>query len=197
MLDKKNILLIAAAILFVFSVNPLQAQELFVLAPGTDIKVEGTSTLHDWEMVSKGARGQATIELNGSKLATVSDLNVSLEAGSLKSGKGQMDDIAHETLEAKKHPQISFELKEVQQITDDAIKAAGNLTIAGNTRPVVMVVNYKVNGNAISFTGTKDIKFTDFKIDPPKAMFGTIKTGNDLKLSMNATFKKANQQVKQ
>lgn len=197
MLHKINTLLLTIASLFLFFVHPLQAQETFVLASGADLKVEGTSTLHDWEMVTTGATGQAKMQLNGRQIASISDLKVAFAVNSLKSGKGQMDDIAHETLKAKKYPHISFELKEVQQITPDAVKAAGNLTIAGTTRLVTMVVNYAVNDGAISFTGVKNIKFTDFKVDPPKAMFGTIKTGDDLKLTMDLTFKTASQRVQQ
>lgn len=197
MLHKINTLLITIASLFLFFVHPLQAQETFVLASGADLKVEGTSTLHDWEMGTNGATGKAKIELNGRQVVSISDLKVAFAVSSLKSGKGQMDDIAHETLKAKKYPNISFELKEVQQITPDVIKAAGNLTIAGTTRPVTMVMNYAVNDGAISFTGAKNIRFTDFKVDPPKAMFGTIKTGDDLKLLMDVTFNAANQRVQQ
>lgn len=196
MINKRNFVLIAIAGLFLF-LNPLHAQEKFVLASGTDLKVEGTSTLHDWEMVSNKAGGEAIIELNGNQLESIKGLKVTLPVSSLQSGKGQMDNIAHETLKADKHPEIRFELKEVQQITDKMVKASGNLTIAGTTRPVVMEVKYDVNGKTISFTGSKGIRFTDFKMDPPKAMFGTIKTGDELQLSMNATFKSANEQVSQ
>lgn len=197
MLHKRNFMLIAIASLFLFFENPLHAQEKFVLASGTDLKVEGTSTLHDWEMVSNKAGGEAKIKLNGNQLESITGLKVTFPVSSLQSGKSQMDNIAHETLKADKHPEIRFELREVQQITDKTVKASGNLTIAGTTRPVVMEVNYDVNGKTISFTGAKGIKFTDFKVDPPKAMFGTIKTGDELQLSMNATFKSANEQVSQ
>lgn len=189
--NKRNFILAVITGLFLLF-GSLQAQEKFILAPGADLKVAGTSTLHDWEMVSDQAKGEAKIKLSGNRIESVSGLQVSFQVKSLKSGKGQMDDIAHETLKAEKFPVIRFELKEVQQITNNVIKAAGNLTIAGTTRPVVLTVNYKVNGSTISFSGTHDIKFTDYRVDPPKAMFGTIKTGNELKLIMDVFFKPAN-----
>lgn len=197
MLPKKNSILFAIAGLFLFFQNPLQAQEKFVLPSATELKVQGTSTLHDWEMVTNKATGEAIIKLNGNRLESISGLLITFPVNSLKSGKGAMDDIAHETLKAKNNPEIRFELDEVKQITADVVKATGKLTIAGTTRPVIMEVNYTVNGNAITFTGTRGIKFTDFKVDPPKAMFGTIKTGDDLQLLLNTTFKSTNQQVNQ
>ncbi len=197
MLVKRNLILIAIASLFLVFTNLLQAQDKFGLTPGADLKVSGTSTLHDWEMTSKGAAGDAKIVLNGNQIESLSALKVVLAVQSLKSGKNQMDGIAHETLKSDKYPEIRFELTEVKQITANTVKAAGNLTIAGTTRPVLMDVNYTVNGKNISFTGAKDIKFTDFKVDPPKAMFGTIKTGDELRLSLNASFKSVSPQVNQ
>lgn len=193
MLRRRNFILTAIAGMFLLLTNPLFAQEVYVLASGSNLEVAGTSTLHDWEMKTDGAAGEATIKLNGQQITGISEMEIAFAVNSLKSGKGQMDNIAHETLKEEKHPKIRFELTEVKQLTGNTVKAAGNLTIAGTTRPVILEVNYEVKGNTIRFTGTHKIKFTDFKVDPPKAMFGTIKTGDELTLSFFAAYKAANQ----
>ena len=197
MLRKRNHIITAIAGLFLFLANPLLAQEEYLLASATDLKVAGTSTLHDWEMATKEASGEATIKLNGQQIAAIPMLEIAFAVKSLKSGKSQMDNIAHDTLKEEKYPNIRFELTEVKQVNAYTVKAAGKLTIAGTTRLMIMDVNYEVKGNTIRFTGNHNIKFTDFNIDPPKAMFGTIKTGDDLDLILNATFRTANQGLNQ
>ena len=165
------------------------SQTVYSLGPGPELKVSGTSTLHDWEMISTDATGEVRLTIANSKLITISSLTVILPARSLKSGKGQMDTNAYKALKADKFRSILFELTEVEKIADNIIEVTGKLTIAGTTRPINLKVRYGVGNHEIQFSGEYPTKFSEFNIDPPTAVFGTIKTGNDLKLSFNVTFK--------
>lgn len=178
------------AVMVIMVCGTLHAQQTFTLHDNSELKVTGTSTLHDWDMVSNsGQSGKATMKLEGGKITDLKSLQLTMPVSTLKSGRSGMDKNAYEALKSKDNPNVQFQLTEVLSITDDTIKAKGNLTVAGTTRNVPMVVNYKVNGNAVQFTGKQDIKFTQFDISPPTAVFNTIKTGDDLTLSFNSTFK--------
>lgn len=166
----------------------LQAQQLFNLNSGTDIKVEGSSSLHDWEMTSSGASGEARIKLNNQQIESIDKLSVSIPVRSLKSGKESMDKNAYEALEAGKHPAIHFTLKEVRQITDETITASGTLTIAGITKPVILEAKYRVSGSSVKLEGDTMIRFTEFDLDPPSAMFGAIKAGDEVLVSFQTAF---------
>jgi len=182
-----RILMFAALVLLA---NTLQAQQNFTLNGNSELKVTGTSTIHDWDMVSTaGQSGKATMKLDNGKITELKTLQLTMPVSTLKSGRSGMDKNAYEALNAKAHPNVQFQLTEVLSITDNTIKAKGKLTVAGTTKNVPMDVNYKVTGNTVQFTGNQDIKFTQFNISPPTAVFGTIKTGDDLTLSFNATFK--------
>src|SRR5690606_25975792 len=74
------------------------AQTRYNMAAGSELKVTGTSTLHDWEMVSKDATGQAAVTLENGQFKSISSLSVTLKAESLKSGKSQMDKNAYKAL---------------------------------------------------------------------------------------------------
>lgn len=176
--------------LLVLLSSSLHAQQNFTLNGNSELKVTGTSTIHDWDMVStSGQTGKATMQLDNGKIAELKTLQMTMPVSTLKSGRSGMDKNAYEALKSKDNPNIQFELTEVLSITDNTIKAKGNLTVAGTTKNVPMEVNYKVNGNTVEFTGKQDIKFTQFNISPPTAVFNTIKTGDDLTLSFNTTFK--------
>ncbi|WP_200976937.1 YceI family protein [Echinicola sp. 20G] len=170
-----------------------KAQESFTLSANQEFKVSGTSTLHDWDMVSeKGATGTMSAKLNGTAIEEIKSLKITLPVSELKSGKSAMDKKAYEAMDTKKNPNIYFELDKVNEITGDKIKATGKLTISGNSKSVSMDVGYKVSGGTVTFEGEAPITFTTFNVDPPTAMFNTIKTGNELKIAFNAQFKSAN-----
>ena len=182
-----QILLVAV---LVMAGSALQAQQTLTLNGNSELKVSGTSTIHDWDMVSNtGQSGKATMKMENGKITELKALQLTMPVSTLKSGRSAMDKNAYEALKAKDNPNVQFQLTEVLSITDNTIKAKGNLTVAGTTKNVPMEVNYKVNGSTVEFTGTQDIKFTQFNISPPSAVFNTIKTGDDLTLSFNATFK--------
>ncbi|MBI0398138.1 hypothetical protein [Cyclobacterium marinum] len=74
------------------------AQNSFTLSTDQELKVEGTSTIHDWEMISDKAKGSAEIELKGNKITGINSMVINLPATSLKSGKSSMDNNAYEAL---------------------------------------------------------------------------------------------------
>jgi len=164
-------------------------QQQFVLAPNQELKVVGTSTIHDWHMTTTKAIGTADLVVNGKLVESINSLEVSFPANSLESGKGGMDKKAYKALDTKKHENITFQFSVLEQNSTDTLMAMGTLTISGVSKDITINVAYIVEEGAIRFTGHLPIKFTDFKIDPPKAVFGTIKTGDELDLTFNALFK--------
>ncbi|WP_074226153.1 YceI family protein [Algoriphagus halophilus] len=183
---------VIATILFLLLAVQSTAQTKFSFSELKEMKVSGTSTIHDWEMVAeKGVSATASMSLENGQLKGIFCLKVELKAESLKSGNKGMDNNAYKALVTDKHPTISFELVGPAQINGNKISANGKMTISGTSQTIPMVVAYQVNGSKVTFSGTKEIKFTDYKIDPPKAVFGTIKTGNELTLSFDIALTQA------
>lgn len=160
------------------------AQTKYTFSEAKEMMVSGTSTIHDWDMEAKsGITATASLKIENGQLKDISSLKVEMKSESLKSGTNGMDTNAYKALNTDKYPAISFELVGPVQISGNKINAKGKMSISGTTQTIPMEVIYQVDGSKISFSGTKEIKFTDYKIDPPKAVFGTIKTGNELTLS--------------
>lgn len=168
--------------------NTLLAQDQYKLAGKPELKVSGTSTLHDWEMTSAQAQGTAEMTLEGATLKNVKAASVTLKTASVKSGTAKMDEIAHESLKASKHTDIVFTLTSFRTLDNNRAQATGNLTIAGTTKPVTFNVATSTKSGVVQLAGEANIKFTDFGIKPPTALLGTVKTGNELKLSFKANF---------
>ena len=150
-----------------------------------EIKVEGTSTLHDWHMVSEEASGTADIDFNQGSLNEFNDVKFSFVTETLKSGKSKMDELTYEALKTDKHPKMHFTMEGASVIkplegNKYKVTIKGKLTIAGTTKNVQLDGICKIKGSVLEITGSKKLKMTDFNVDPPTAVFGTIKTGDDI-----------------
>jgi polyisoprenoid-binding protein YceI len=69
------------------------------------------------------------------------------------------------------------------------LSATGKLTIAAVSKVVKMEVGYQVTPSGkVTVKGVLPILLTEYKIDPPTAMMGTIKTGEEVKVVFQAVF---------
>ncbi len=177
-------ILTMAAILIVLSAA---GQANYRQSGTSNVTIAGTSTMHDWTMTSTGANYNATFEVNAdgtpSKLSMVT---FTLPAESLKSKEKAMDKNAYKSLNTDKYKDITFQLT-AAKITGKTIACTGNLTISGTTKPVEVDVTFESKNGTLVCKGSKKIKMTDFKVEPPSFMFGTIKTGDEITVSFDVS----------
>src|SRR5690606_24612444 len=131
---KANFFILAIVCLVFVSFN-VQSQATYQLAPQPELKITGTSTLHDWEMVSKEATGEATLEVQDSKLQAVQKLTIVMPAESIKSGKAAKDNNAHAALDDKKYTVIRFVLNRMILAGAHSWHVKWNFNFSGVTNP--------------------------------------------------------------
>jgi polyisoprenoid-binding protein YceI len=156
-------------------------------ATGSMVKVEGTSTLHEWTMQGATIKGEITAPTPDNWNAPARAV-VTIPVASIKSEHGKMDKLMAEALKARAHPEIRFEMTEATPRnangTSFVLETRGKLTIAGVTRDITMnVQGTKAADGKYTLTGQTPIKMTNFGIKPPTAMLNTIRTGDDVKVS--------------
>ena len=167
------------------------AQTKFTLAASPTFKIDGGSSLHDWEMVSNTAKGEGMFNMEGSQFKGAKSLNVSLEAETLKSGTRGLDNNAYKALNTSKNKDIRFVLRDLTG-SGASYTAKGDLTIAGVTKPVTIPVKMSQSGNRLTFEGSLNTKLTEFSITPPTALMGTVKTRDEVTISFKTTFQPTN-----
>jgi hypothetical protein len=184
-----------ALALFLFAAGSIQSQTV-KLQSSSDIIVEGTSNIHDWELNAEKKSGSAVLESEDGKIIGIKSLELTILAEGLKSGKGGMDKNTYKALDTDKHKNIEFKLNQVKDfksISADnySVTGVGTLKIAGKSKQVPVNFNMKIiNGDSVKISGEKSLDMTDFNIDPPTAMFGTIKTGEKVTIKFNTNFSK-------
>ena len=167
-----------------------KAQTAYKVLPGSHIKVNGTSNLHDWTMLATNFSCTANVTLKADQLQDISGLNFVLPVKNLKSKEDLMDTRAYKALNAEKFNQISFKLTDaVVNAQQKSVKATGSLTISGVTNQVVIQANYTTSGDEILFKGSKSIKMSDFKIKAPSFMMGALKTGDEVVIDISLKLK--------
>lgn len=169
---------------------------------GSKMRIDGTSTIHDWNAESGIIAGfiEAPAELAdaskpvpaGTKLTPKVEINIPVR--SLKSsGKRPMDVVMHGAMNITKHPRIDYKLLHLVVKNPPAkagdpyqLEATGALTVNGTTRTNQMLVSmYQPSKDKLRFTGNTALKMTDFGIKPPAPSvgLGLIKTADDIKVT--------------
>lgn len=149
----------------------------------------GTSSLHDWE--SEVMMDQMNVELHieDANPLLLGHLRLTIPVESIKSGKSIMDDKTYSALKSDKFPMISYEVEVFDYNNDEIIASDGKLKVAGEERAVPVTAVY-IKGKTekhMTFQGSVSFNMSDFYIEPPTAMLGTIKTGDEITITYNIT----------
>ena len=167
----------------------LHAQGIYKVDPSSKMVIEGTSTLHDWTSTITQVQGQARINFDNNKIEGLGSLNMIIPVESIQSDHSLMNSKTYEALKKDQFPVIKFDLQKIEKLDAGKVDAAGQLTIAGVTQDVNLEVSYKqLPGNKVMFSGEKSIKMSDFRITPPTAFMGSIKTGDTIMVKFETVF---------
>jgi|SRR5215469_4061066 len=84
-------------------------------------------------------------------------------------------------LESSRFPEIRFASTSIQKLAADHWKVEGNLTLHGQTHPVIA----DVHRAGSSYEGKSTIKQTDFGIQPVSVAGGTVKVKNEVAIEFS------------
>lgn len=173
---------------------------------GSKMRVEGTSTIHDWQIESPLILGYlevgpnfpleagqnvtpAKVEANGEAIIVVKSLRSVKEDG--KPYEDKMDDKMYHMMSYTNYPKIVYRLNDLTLKEAPKDKSApyvfdskGELEVAGVTNAISMPVTVTpLEGGRVKISGTIALKMTDFKIEPANII--VAKTGNDVKVKFD------------
>jgi len=182
----RNALVLSAGILIGLQ-QLVIAQTNYKQSPESYITIAGTSTLHEWTMSSSSPQLVAAIETGAEGvIKEVKSLVLMVQSQSLKSANKGMDKNAYSALKVDKYKSISFSMSS-SAIQNNVIKCLGDLNIAGVTKQVSVdaTCTMKSDKSSLLCTGSKVLKMSDYKVEAPSFMFGTVRTGDEITISFN------------
>ena len=166
------------------------------LGKGSELRVEGSSTIHDWEsrteamtisLTGREALPAGTEALDSFVRATkVGGLTLTIPVASMKSGKDGLDKNMRKALKEKEFPNIVFKMSGYEFLNGSqsadtmSIRAKGSITVTGVTRPENVQATLVRDGKGLWLEGSKDLRMTDFEVRPPTMMMGTLRTKDEI-----------------
>lgn len=187
-----NFRILIAVLLLSFGVN---AQSYKLNNEASDLKIDGTSNIHDWTINAENSSGVLIAECDEGKLEDIGKLQFTVVSESLMSGKSGMDKNTYKALNTNKYKEITYNLKKVntiEKISADTykVRSTGTLHIAGAKKDINLNFDLKSNNDQIILTGEHKLNMTSYGIEAPTAMFGTIKTGEEVLIKFETHFNK-------
>lgn len=191
-------LLTTLFLVLIASTGSLMAQsQNYVMLDKSTMQIAGTSSIHDWTADVRGFT--ASIDLNTEALgkettaSPVQSFSLTVPVKKIESGKSGMNSKIYGALNEKKYPNITFELisAEVTKAEGSIVQlnVSGKLNIAGTERTISLPVeSTKIEGGSYKFTGSYELNMKDYNVDPPTAVFGTIKSGEKVTISFELFF---------
>lgn len=188
-------LVLSSLLVMALTVQISVAQTYNLANNSSSLIVDGTSNVHDWNVKATNQSGKIGVTIENGVVAKLTQLDFSVVAESLKSGKSGMDKNTFKALKTDQHKNITFKMTNVKKLDcasngDCKVVVTGRLTIAGKSQTIDLAFDMKVSDAKISLVGSKEIKMTDYGVEPPTAMFGTITTGNEVVVKFQTSFTK-------
>ncbi len=212
---KTRTILTAIALTSALALQAADSNRYQAQPAGNKVRIEGTSTAHDWEMDGTMIGGsvefdpavqfdtaQATLPGLQNKKLTIKSLSI-IPVRSIKSDAKAMphvmEGLMQDALKAKDFPKIECRVTELTAKEHTAGKpfefdASGELAIAGKTNKINFPVTIDVpEKDKLKISGTAPVKMTDYGITPPAPSFGLglMKCGADVKIIFDWNLAKA------
>lgn len=173
------------------------AQETFALK-SAKATIQGTSSLHDWESEMTKLDFKGSFLKEGNVIKSIPSAEVKVLVEGIKSTKGKiMDNKTKDAFKYEKNPYVTFVLTNAVVKADGTVEATGNLTMAGTTKAVKLAAKTKALANGdVQLTLSHQLKMTEYKMEQPTAMMGTITVGDQVTVNFDLVLTTASQQAK-
>lgn len=183
----KSLSLTILAVLLMCS-NLLIAQESYKLVD-SKMTVSGTSTLHEWESDVTDVNIQASLTFTDGQLQAIPSMSVRIPVKGIKSSHGKMmDNKTYGALKSDAHPNVTFQLQSATIKDKNNLTATGKLTVAGVSKTVKFPVSMKASASGkITFSGKYSLLMSDYKMEAPTALMGSVKTGDEVTIAFTCT----------
>jgi polyisoprenoid-binding protein YceI len=152
----------------------------------SEVRVEGTSSLHDWSAEGTSIAGMMEITGGGGLLdgGTLTKGNLTIPVGGLDTDNNTMNKKMRAALKADTYSTITYQLVSATvtgapEGNSVQILATGELTLAGVSKTIeVKLDGHDLGGGKLRLIGSYALQMTEYGMKPPSAMLGTIKTGD-------------------
>lgn len=196
----KSVLLFLVVVLSSFTIQPNKPHlSKWVINNECSLKVGGSTNVNKFNCAITNYRRPDTLTFykgNGSEPVKISGF-LALDVDKFDCQNPVMTSDLRKTLKAKAFPKLIIRFINLSKYPDyndgDQVKGLVTIELAGVTKR--FDVDYRVipaKNNSLTLIGTRQVKFSDFNIVPPRKIGGMIQTNNELNVEFNLKVKVLN-----
>lgn len=188
----------ALVLLFGVLVLGISNDTVVSIDPASELTLYGSSNVNKFKCDCTDQFPRSTVKFNKGKSgtsATFSNAILDLGVAALDCGNKMMNKDLQRTLKGDEYPRIRIELVQVKQLDDEKLKEPGTwatqvveagLTIAGVRKTIDLSVRtQQTEPGRFRFVSDKNILMTDFGLTPPRALMGTIRVNDLIRIHMD------------
>ena len=189
----KNVLLLVILFCSAFTnaQNNFQNKTVTIL-PESKLFIKGDTNIKEFECVFDTGylqkENQIKYIIDEPKHIRFKNAVLSLNTQGFDCGSRAINKDFHELIQSEKYPQILIELLEVRLQKPGSVNAVVNITIAGTRREHTFPVEF-TEGNVTNISGNLLLDIKDFKLEPPKKLFGMIVVKDEIEINFDLKVK--------
>ncbi len=191
---KSNILIaILLAVITAFTGNHETVfSQRYTVSDASAMTIYGSSNVRDWEAEVHTIEGEIVLRKSGefdwseADASWFEQVDLSIPVGDIDSGSRRMNNSMYDYLKKNDHPYISYEMLEAKELMTmenpgDVLRVRGVVTAAGESVEISHEVTITEDDDErLNISGSHDLRMTDFGIDPPTALLGTIRSRDEM-----------------
>lgn len=191
--------MIPLLIAILFAASAAFAQDITLTASeSSSMIIDGDSNVHNWEAEVTQVNGKLVLQnlesITAENLTPESfkSLSLTIPVDGIDAESNGLRKNIHKYMKKDDYPNVTFELNNVSEVNNQngsvSITGNGVITVTGNDYNAEMQVTATIQNGSIQFIGEKQLLMTDFGIDPPTAVFGTIRSKDEIVMKFDVIF---------
>lgn len=189
-------------LLYVFTVffglaglSEIAKAQTYTVTDASKMTIYGSANVTDWDAEVKTISGQVVIRNPGQTDWSEADaswferVEMEFPVKDIDSDSRRMNNNMYYYLKEDEHPEITYRVIEVREVaTADnpgiLLTVRGVITAAGVGKEIIHDVEIrKSESGGLVVSGSQDLLMTDFDIDPPTAVFGSIRSRDEMTIT--------------
>lgn len=170
---------------------PVPAQT-FTVSEASTMTIYGTANVTDWEAEVKTIRGEVIIRNPGrsdwsnAEASWFESVEITIPVEDIDADSRRMNRNMYDYLKEDDYPNITYTLVEAQELAllDNSgivLTVRGMISAAGESVEIIHDVEITENESGdIVISGSQDLLMTDFGIDPPTALLGSVRARDEM-----------------
>jgi len=200
---KSYTLSIFASFLVAFGLVAVAQAQTYKVTNASSMTIYGSANVTDWEAKAKTIDGE--IRISNTDLSDWSEadaswfesVEIAIKVEDIDADSRRMNRNMHGYLKEDQYPEITYRLveaKELAMLDNPGVKLTvrGVINAAGTDKEIIHDVEVRKNdGGGLVVSGSQDLLMTDFGIDPPTAVLGSIRSRDEMTITFEIHLEKA------